>query len=673
LMATLDEMLNRRTWYALWAVAHAYGLPFWGRDTRAKAAARLHDQLIVQGHLRRMVRQLSTEARAPLAALQAAGGRMRFVEFTRLFGAFRLYRPWRKGMPRHPWKAPTSVAEQLWYLALIDRDGSDIYAPVEVLRLLPPLPRVHATQTVDATVLPPDASLRIDLAHLLGVLMSDNVPVRWGRWLPPRALKAICERLTVQDDLTNVRSELQTARLRSLHYLLEAAGLVAVQGGCLKPTVAAWQWLDQPARVQWQTLYDSIEADLRRPRPLWNVYRLPAMTADLWHTLAEQLARLHTDKTYTVKSLVDSLRPRLPGHPINSVPDLLRGPLMWLGLVAQPDSRTFRAYLPPPAAVPDANAQLLIEADLLRVVLPAVPRLRALVELSAWAAYHPRELWIDQQAVKRAVATHHTALQIAAALAAIIDQPLPSDAWDKLQQWERQQRQLTLHETIVLSSPDPALLSALLNERGMRPLLGKPLSAHHLEVKPHGVRTLARRLVRHGLIITDSRLHEHVPSDGSLSPNLAEQLWLACRIYQALADYLPMPSAIPGATLDWISTHLADHQIDRLTQYANHTIAELNRTASDGWFSATTPLAQVDPVAIRTAVERAYQERAALTIDYFSPAQGYPTRRTIEPLLPIRQRGDYVYVEAWCREVEAERAFRLDRILCIVDPPDDAA
>jgi len=671
-MTTLDEMLNRRTWYTLWAIARAYGLPFWGRDTRAQAAARLRHHLIVQGHLRRMVKQLSMEARAPLVALQAAGGRMRLVEFTRLFGMIRLYRPWRNDMPRHPWKAPISVAEQLWYLALIDMDGNDIYAPVEVLRLLPPLPRIHATKTTEPAPPLSATSLLVDLAHMLGVLMYDNVSVRWGRWLPPRTLNAMNDRLSRKDNLTSVRSELQTERLRFLHYLLEAAGLVAIQAGYLKPTVAAWQWLDQPSPSQWQTLYESILLDLQRSKPLWDVYRLPPGSAVLWHKLTAQLGRLRADTTYTVKSLVEALRPRLPGQPIHSVPDLLRGPLTWLGMVAQDNSRSFRIHHAPPVITAESDAQLIFDADMLRVVLPAIPRPRALVELSAWATYHAGELWVDQEAVKRAVATHHTALQMATSLAAITGQPLPSDMWARLQQWEHQQRQLTLQEVMILSSPDPGLLSSLLGERGMRPLFAKPLSAHHVAVKPNCARTIVRRLARRGIAITDSRPSEQVTSVSSLSPALVEQLWLAVRVYQALAHYLPLPSALPGATLDWLRARLSDHQLDRLAQHVDHTIAELQRTASDGWFGAQTPLAQVDPAAIRTAIERAYQERAALTIDYFSPAQGYPTRRTIEPLLPIVQRGDFVYVEAWCREAEAERTFRLDRILRIVEPSDGA-
>ncbi len=69
----------------------------------------------------------------------------------------------------------------------------------------------------------------------------------------------------------------------------------------------------------------------------------------------------------------------------------------------------------------------------------------------------------------------------------------------------------------------------------------------------------------------------------------------------------------------------------------------------------------------QAAIESAYHERRALTIIYFSPAQGIPTQRIIEPTLPIRWEGEYGYIEAWCQLDNAPRTFRLDRILRVMD------
>jgi predicted DNA-binding transcriptional regulator YafY len=46
--------------------------------------------------------------------------------------------------------------------------------------------------------------------------------------------------------------------------------------------------------------------------------------------------------------------------------------------------------------------------------------------------------------------------------------------------------------------------------------------------------------------------------------------------------------------------------------------------------------------------------------------EGVLSRRTIEPILPIVQRGDFAYVEAWCSEANDGCTFRLDRIVRII-------
>jgi proteasome accessory factor C len=74
---------------------------------------------------------------------------------------------------------------------------------------------------------------------------------------------------------------------------------------------------------------------------------------------------------------------------------------------------------------------------------------------------------------------------------------------------------------------------------------------------------------------------------------------------------------------------------------------------------------QADPAGIQKAVQSAYEQRGAITIEYFSPARGEKTVRTIEPIM-LYTRGDVQYVEAWCRLDGDTRTFRVDRILRIM-------
>src|SRR5258706_2243310 len=122
-MLSLSTLLNNRTWYTLWTMAHKLGLAFNGRHTHLMASSRMHHHLLTEGHLKRGLNRLSSEKRQPLLALQAAGSRMPLTQFVAVFGAIRLYRPWRPDVPRQIWKQPQSIAEELWYLALIDIVG----------------------------------------------------------------------------------------------------------------------------------------------------------------------------------------------------------------------------------------------------------------------------------------------------------------------------------------------------------------------------------------------------------------------------------------------------------------------------------------------------------------------------------------------------------------------
>lgn len=229
-------LLAHRAWYDLRSTAQTHGLPFHTKHNKAQVYARLYHSLIDEGALRRQFKRLSADERAALQALQAAGGTLPQRRFQKAFGAVRLYRPWRgDDVPKTPWKRPQSIAEKLWYLGFIEivKGRPDhVSLPDEVLALLPPLPRLEAETPVVTPLTPSGAdALCGDVALMLGALMFHDVCPLHGRWIPLRALRRINRHLRTPDDLNGVRSELQTGRLRFLHYLAECMGLAGVQGG----------------------------------------------------------------------------------------------------------------------------------------------------------------------------------------------------------------------------------------------------------------------------------------------------------------------------------------------------------------------------------------------------------------------------------------------------------
>lgn len=673
------KLLSNRAWYDLRSTAHAHGLPFHTKHTKAQVYDRLYHHLVDEGRLKRRFKQLSDEERAALAVLQAGGGSLRLHHFQKSYGEIRVYRPWREdGTPKQPWKSPQTVAEKLWYLGFIEiikGRPDQAVLPDEVAVLLPPLPHprpaLQASQTVhQGEGVNPCENLCLDIALLLGILLYQAVRPLHGRWLPPSVLRAVNQRLTPPFDSIPLqgegvggevpRSELQTGRLRFLHYLAEAGGLVAVQGGCLRPTVAAWKWLRLPASVRWQGLLNAVKGDFARCDRLWDRYRLPSTDKQLWVVLIEQLDRLTPGCTYSLQAFFQRIRPYLVDDLESSVMALLHEPLTWLGIVRiEADAM---AMMPCSFREPQ-NARLMLQKDSLDVILPDVPHLHSLVSCCAWAKMEAQRLVIDADAIAGALEKGSEVRQIAAWLAELSGAPLPSEIYERIESWGRKAQSLTLRQVSLLTAHDPAVLTEIRSDWRLRPLLGEPLSPHHMLVLSD--RELLPRLERRGYRVTDHLTSSSLPDISQLSPEMAEYLWLAVRVYQKLGAFVPQNIAIPGAARAWLTAQLPNGEADRLETESEILIDRLAQIIQ-GKNISPPMIQQENPTNIRAAVQSVYEERGALTIEYFSPVRGERTIRTIEPVM-LYERNGAEYIEAWCRLDDDTRTFRLDRILRVID------
>lgn len=660
-------LLANRAWYDLRTTAHAHGLPFHTKQAKAQVYDRLYRSLIHEGVLRRRFKQFSEDERGALRALQSAGGKLPLPRFQKAYGAIRIYRPWRSdSTPKHPWKKPQSIAEKLWYLGFIELvkgRPDQVTLPDEVAALLPPLPRIEPTERTDTSLLQSPAEvLCLDLATLLGALLYHDVRPLRRRWLPPSVFRSINARLCVPENLDGIRSELQTGRLHFLHYLAEAAGLVAVQAGVLKPTAQAWCWLDRPPDQRWQALWDAVNADLKARNRLWDRYRFPMMDAQTWKVLADCLQPLTPGCTYTRESLVGMMQSYLPESDLSAlIPLLLDEPLTWLGMVSV-EGQAF--WVLPRSFSEPQDAQLVQREDAIELILPSVPRLRPLVTCCAWAEVKDNRLHIDAAAIRRALENGSDALQVTSALAELTGVPLPLAVCQQIQRWSREAAALTLRQVTLLTARDADTLAEIRSDWRLRPLLGEPLSPHHLVVPTGRVEDLLAKLERRGWPVT-SHLKPTTPPDGSaLSPEMAEYLWLAIRVYQRLGAFVSQDISIPGAAREWLTQQLPAGSADWL-EAESETLVDRLAQAVRGHSSSRAIVQQEDPIAIRAAVQSAYERRSSLTIEYVSPARGEKTIRTIEPVM-LYERNGAEYVEAWCRLDGDTRTFRLDRIVSVI-------
>jgi hypothetical protein len=130
------------------------------------------------------------------------------------------------------------------------------------------------------------AILLADTLTFLAFLHAHDTRPLGLRWLPPTALRHMNAQLIERDQvapLTQTRNgkrgttERETRRLRFIHFLCEAAQLVAHTSPYLKPTLRVKGWLAAAPFDQLQQLFVAAYPD-RPARPhdeLWRVYRLP--------------------------------------------------------------------------------------------------------------------------------------------------------------------------------------------------------------------------------------------------------------------------------------------------------------------------------------------------------------------------------------------------------------
>ncbi|MBZ0274806.1 MAG: WYL domain-containing protein [Anaerolineae bacterium] len=645
------ELLANRTWRDLRATARMHNFYFDNRWTHAGALIALRHFLLGQNQMQKVIRQLADEEQAALMALKAHDGRMAHGTFTQAFGQIRRYRPWRDDAPPHPWRRPISAAEKLWFLGLIEvQDHQAVLLPESVAARLPDVP--HPQTVVWAGARPdldPAAVVR-DVAALLGTLLHTPIYPLHGRWLPPYALQAINQRLSIPEKLDGVRSEFATERIRFLHYLVQAAGLVSLQNRVLLPAAEAWDWLRLPCGEAHARLLAAIRADLHAREPLWDAFKLPPVGAAIWDALADL-----PPGNYTVGSVAAAIQPyTLDPFTSTHIRAALIGPLRWLGVGAV-DLGQMTLQTP---VFPEAGtATLHVFRDSIGITLPAVPSLPPLVELLSWAAVDEAGLRLDAACIARAVESGATVPHIIQTLTDLTGTPPPDSVRQKLETWGRAARQVRIRRAAVLEVAHPEDMTAIRKDWRLRPFLGEQLSPRHIIIRDEY--KLRARLIRRGYRVPPlpDRRANPIPRANDTDP---AYLWLALRVCQELAGLIPAPVLFPGAAAQSLESALGD-RLETLQGMVDGYVGRIRQTLRHpGDVPDERP--QQDAAGIRQAVEGAHATGAAVQIRYYSPYADEETERMIEPQT-IYERDGATYVEAWCHLDAAPRTFRLDRIL----------
>ncbi|QPC80926.1 WYL domain-containing protein [Phototrophicus methaneseepsis] len=661
-MIPLLVVLSSRTYRDLRVVAGAHRLRFNNKIPKQATIARL-SMTLATDEMHRAFRQLSEKERLALQALQAHEGKMPLYRFVRAFGSIRPYKPWRIDAIPHPWRRPISVAERLYQLAFIHIEGQQVVLVDEVQALLPPLPRpkpIHSASDLPLSSV--RDALLTDISALLGTLTYKPIRPQWHRWLPPYALKAINERLYIKEDCTEIRSEMQTNRLRWLHYLAQSAGLMSIQGGHFLPTTRAWSWLNQPAEERWHVLFEAIDPT----HTLWHEFRLPDIEPALWRVLKHQLSRLEPEKSYHIRELVAAMRPYLPEmrRVGGQTRYLLETALTWMGYV-QVDGLHFSLTSSAQADIEPLQIDTWNNAYYLEPVRRSHPA--AWAELLSFARPENGALCIDEAAVRHAIGSGYQADDVMRILASLTGAPLALTIAQQIESWAQNARSLQIKHMVVLQSSDKEALQAIRTDWRLRPYIEESLSPHHLAIRSEHWHTLRQRLANRGYYpLTSGSIPQKRRVSDHLSNDMREYLWLAARVYQRMSTFSELPIAMPGALLDWLADdidpttlHGLQTQVDAVIDNVRERIAGFDRRGY---------VTQNNSQSIQLAIHAAYDQQTSVEITYHSPYRGETTIRRIEPTMIYSNNGA-TYIEAWCHLEHATRTFRMDRILQVHNMP----
>lgn len=711
-MTTLRQLLEDTAYPLLCVIARQRALTVPHNCSKAALIELAHDTLSEPESLQDALLALSPAEWAVLEDLRLADGRLPRYHVARRHGDFRRYRPWRDDAPLRPWENPRSPTERLYFLGLIfwDKETRDLVIPQDLL-LHYPSPAAPTQTTKPEPPRPPVAmAAHHDLAQLLALLDAASTRLIHGRWLPPNFLATWGERCLIPPAHPGASSELRTERRRCLHYLAEAAGLVANADDSplplLKPTPDAWAWLTAPPPARFGALWEALNgaSDER-----WKIYRMPGH--DLLHhpaALVEAaLESLRRDAAHFGPSQADlalgapeqvaarlldrdpELRNDLRGKFLEpdallseAVVALLTGALAWLGAVnvGEKGDLSLTAWgahwlhprAPAPEAVPEALFTL--EPDLVFAPPDGFPSLLALATLTACGErLDDGRFQVTRERFVAALQRGHALSTLLGRLDAAASRPLSGTERARLTGWAEASQRMVIRRVTVLEVADPDILTRLSEKRRGRRRIVRTLSRRAVVVDEGGLAPLVRRLTKQeGAPPHVDLPPETPPANPALGRGGAAHLWLAAQVYRALGDLIDLPTRLPHDLVQHLAA-LAETESGPLTlgaaQAACHRTIEAlqdaiqGRAAFPAWVETTLPVAE--SVAL---IERALAEGYALEMDYYTAGRDVLTHRVVEPHR-LEYRGDVAYLLGFCQRAQAERVFRVDRIQALTLKP----
>lgn len=685
-----NHLLRMCTWSDLRAIAFTHHRTFDSHYTKTQAAAYVHGWLAASQYLTQILEKLPNAAYEALLVLKTCQGMMRTSKFVQHYGDIHKYKPWCKERQIPPWQHSPSVTNKLWYLGLIfetkvDRDGSNYitipFELAEILTIKNPTPPPHFTSSNWGS-----PTITLDITHLLTYLQWHSVKPLHYRWLSPKHYRAINASFYHMDiNATEARSELQTTYFRFVHYLAEAAEMVGITMGYLKPTIFAWEWLGASEPDRHRTLFTSW---IKNPE-LWQLYRQPghADFAQVVIDVLSQNAEAHWDQD----SLLRMIKARsIAEGAIEHIDDfsaevtaLLTGPIMWSGWGEIRAGGEFRLTAlgqwlvndkVPVPSVPSEQGLSLVECREDEIVF-RMPNTSILQPLQLFVELGLTVQENDSQFYSYSI-QHYAQMRsnglslptIAAKLQTITKGTLPREVLQLLNRWEASLQICQLESEILLKVKEPEILSNLMNDLTLRNYFETRISPRYASVKPSMINNLIKVLSQRGLLpisgckfgarpvnVQEPHYAEEYILDGTIDP-----LYLALSLISLLGDIIDVPYNPSSDVRNHLASLLTPDKVAYLDALANDTLMKI-RDGMDGYTIYPAILPETDLNLIRQTLDQAIEKQQSVEIIYHTAGRGERTTRIVEPHW-IENHNGVLYLIGYCQLRQEERRFRLDRI-----------
>jgi hypothetical protein len=536
-MLDLLHSLQERDIGHLRIVAECWGIELNAPEARS-ALSQLIPQLLRPQHVREIVSDLPSEARAALDDLLLNNGTLPWSLFTRRYGEVREMGPGRRDRER-PFKNPVSPAEVLWYRALLARaffdapTGPQEFAciPDDLIPLIPSSkPKIdnlfgRPANPAERAYLIPAGDRILDhactiLAAVRTGLSPDEIERSTGGWntYPTRLTYPALLQILINTGLLGTDNHTNPEATRSF--------LEASRGGALLQLAQAWlkstdfnelrllpnlrvegDWQNDPLRAR-QAIIDfllklpedtwwNLEAFVAAIRQSHPDFQRPAGDYDSWY-----IREINSGSFLRGFDYWDQVDGALIRY-------LITGPLHWLGMVdlaapgtsgeetaGAPESITaFRlskwsgallhGVIPEGLEIEDKT--LIVRSDA-RISVPRLaPRAARyqVARISSWESedeeYYSYRLTPAslERARSQGLQLNHI-LTLLRRYAPVV----PPTLVKALERWDERGVEARLERVLVLHLSNPEQLTAFRNSRAAR-FLGKPLGPTAIIVKPN--------------------------------------------------------------------------------------------------------------------------------------------------------------------------------------------